>query len=110
LAGGEPPQPHPPNPPPARGARPRRENLDELLAAAREHERAASFGGEGDDPSAAGFLDAVTLRADADDADEKKGILLITLHAAKGLEFDEVFLAGFEDGSLPHASSRDDDE
>ena len=88
----------------------RRENLDELLAAAREHERAASFGGEGDDPSAAGFLDAVTLRADVDDADEKKGILLITLHAAKGLEFDDVFLAGFEDGSLPHASSKGDDD
>ena len=88
----------------------RRENLDELLAAAREHERATSFGGEGDDPSVAGFLDAVTLRADADEADKKKGILLITLHAAKGLEFDEVFLAGFEDGSLPHASSKGDDE
>ena len=52
----------------------------------------------------------MTLRADADEADERKGILLITLHAAKGLEFDEVFLAGIEDGSLPHASSRDDDE
>jgi len=88
----------------------RRENLDELLAAAREHERAASYGGEGDDPTIAGFLDAVTLRADADEADEKKGILLITLHAAKGLEFDDVFLAGAEDGSLPHASSRDDDD
>jgi DNA helicase-2/ATP-dependent DNA helicase PcrA len=88
----------------------RRENLDELLAAAREHEHVASFGGEGDDPSAAGFLDAVTLRADADDADEKKGILLITLHAAKGLEFDDVFLVGFEDGSLPHASSKGDDD
>ena len=88
----------------------RRENLDELLAAAREHERAAAFGGEGDDPSVAGFLDAVTLRADADEADEKKGILLITLHAAKGLEFDDVFLAGFEDGSLPHASSKGDED
>ncbi|HEX2756893.1 MAG TPA: 3'-5' exonuclease, partial [Thermoanaerobaculia bacterium] len=88
----------------------RRENLDELLAAAREHERLTSFGGEGDDPSVAGFLDAVTLRADADEADEKKGILLITLHAAKGLEFDEVFLAGFEEGSLPHASSKGDDD
>ena len=44
----------------------RHENLNELLAAAREHERAArSRSGEGDDPSAAGFLDAVTLRADA---------------------------------------------
>jgi DNA helicase-2/ATP-dependent DNA helicase PcrA len=88
----------------------RRENLDELLAAAREHERATSFGGEGDDPSIGGFLDAVTLRADADEVDEKRGILLITLHAAKGLEFEEVFLAGAEDGSLPHASSRDDDD
>ncbi len=88
----------------------RRENLDELLAAAREHERATSWGAEGDDPTIAGFLDAVTLRADADEADERKGILLITLHAAKGLEFDDVFLAGAEDGSLPHASSRDDDD
>ncbi|HEX5854786.1 MAG TPA: UvrD-helicase domain-containing protein [Thermoanaerobaculia bacterium] len=88
----------------------RRENLDELLAAAREHERATSFGGEGDDPSVAGFLDAVTLRSDADEADERKGILLITLHAAKGLEFDDVFLAGFEDGSLPHASSKGDED
>ena len=34
----------------------------------------------------------------------------MTLHAAKGLEFDEVFLAGMEDGSLPHVSSRDDDD
>jgi DNA helicase-2/ATP-dependent DNA helicase PcrA len=88
----------------------RRENLDELLAAARDHERATSSGGEGEDPSVAGFLDAVTLRSDADEADERKGILLITLHAAKGLEFDEVFLAGFEEGSLPHASSRDDED
>jgi DNA helicase II / ATP-dependent DNA helicase PcrA len=88
----------------------RRENLDELLAAAREHERAASSGAEGEDPSIAGFLDAVTLRTDADEADERRGILLITLHAAKGLEFDDVFLAGAEDGSLPHASSKSDDD
>lgn len=86
----------------------RRDNLDQLLAAAREHERATSGGSEGDDPSVAGFLDAITLRADADDADEKKGILLMTLHAAKGLEFDDVFLVGMEQGFLPHASSEDD--
>ncbi len=88
----------------------RRENLDELLTAAREHERAAAGGGEGDDPSLAGFLDAVTLRADADEADERKGVLLITLHAAKGLEFDDVFLAGMEEGSLPHVSAQGDEE
>jgi DNA helicase-2/ATP-dependent DNA helicase PcrA len=86
----------------------RRENLDELLSAAREHERAS--GSEGDDPTLSGFLDAVTLRSDADEADERKGVLLITLHAAKGLEFDEVFLAGMEDGSLPHVSSQEDEE
>ncbi|HYN43193.1 MAG TPA: UvrD-helicase domain-containing protein [Thermoanaerobaculia bacterium] len=86
----------------------RRENLDQLLAAARDHERTGSED-EGD-TSLAGFLDAVTLRSDADDVDARKGIVLMTLHAAKGLEFDEVFLAGMENGSLPHASSRDDDE
>ncbi len=88
----------------------RRENLDELLSAAREHERASAAGGEGDDPTLSGCLDAVTLRSDADEADERKGVLLITLHAAKGLEFDDVFLAGMEDGSLPHISSQDDEE
>ena len=87
----------------------RRENLDQLVSAAREHER-LSAAGDTDDPGVAGFLDAVTLRSDGDDADEKKGVLLMTLHSAKGLEFDEVFLAGMEDGSLPHASSRDDEE
>lgn len=86
----------------------RRENLDELLAAAREHERA---GLEDDgDRSLSAFLDAVTLRSDADDVDARRGIVLMTLHAAKGLEFDEVFLTGMEDGSLPHFSSRDDDD
>lgn len=86
----------------------RRENLDQLLAAARDHERAGDED-EGDS-SLAGFLDAVTLRSDADDVDVRRGIVLMTLHAAKGLEFDEVFLAGMENGSLPHASSRDDDD
>lgn len=86
----------------------RRENLDQLLAAARDHERSGSED-EGD-TSLAGFLDAVTLRSDADDVDARKGIVLMTLHAAKGLEFDEVFFAGMENGSLPHASSRDDDD
>ena len=88
----------------------RRENLDELLAAAREHERASAGGGDGEDPALSGFLDAVTLRSDADEVDERRGVLLITLHAAKGLEFDDVFLVGMEDGSLPHISSRSDEE
>jgi DNA helicase-2/ATP-dependent DNA helicase PcrA len=87
----------------------RRENLDQFLAAAREHDRLAAAG-DGGEPGATGFLDAVTLRSDSDDADEKRGVLLMTLHSAKGLEFDEVFLAGMEDGSLPHFSSREEDD
>jgi DNA helicase-2/ATP-dependent DNA helicase PcrA len=87
----------------------RRENLDQLVSAAREHERLA-VAGDTEDPGVAGFLDAVSLRSDTDEADEKKGVLLMTLHSAKGLEFDEVFLAGVENGSLPHASSREDDD
>lgn len=88
----------------------RRENLDQLLAAAREHERSARASGENDDPSLSGFLDAVTLRSDADDVEEKKGVLLMSVHAAKGLEFDAVFIVGAEDGFMPHVSSRDDDD
>jgi DNA helicase-2/ATP-dependent DNA helicase PcrA len=87
----------------------RRENLDQLLAAAQEHDRLAG-NEEAWEPGIAGFLDAVTLRSDGDEAEEKKGVLLMTLHSAKGLEFEEVFLAGMEDGFLPHFSSKDDED
>ena len=86
----------------------RKQNLDELLASAKEHDRATAEG-EGE-PGLAGFLDAVTLRSDADEIDERRGVLLMTLHSAKGLEFDDVFLTGMENGSLPHFSSKDEPE
>ena len=56
-----------------------------------------------------GFLDEVMLdqnREEDDDIDRKKGVLLITLHAAKGLEFPHVFLIGLEEGVLPHDRSK----
>jgi DNA helicase-2/ATP-dependent DNA helicase PcrA len=56
------------------------------------------------------FLDAVALLEDTNDQGTPKGVALMTLHSAKGLEFDVVFLAGLEDGLLPHASSRDEPE
>ena len=56
-----------------------------------------------------GFLDEVMLdksREEEEDIDTKKGVLLITLHAAKGLEFPHVFLVGLEEGVLPHDRSK----
>jgi DNA helicase-2/ATP-dependent DNA helicase PcrA len=80
----------------------RRENLAQLAAAVAE---AASRGQKLPD-----FLDAVALMADGDEETVGAAVSLMTLHAAKGLEFDVVFLAGLEDGLLPHANSREDDE
>lgn len=56
----------------------------------------------------AGFLDEVSLnddREDKDDIEKKKGVCLITMHAAKGLEFPVVYLPGLEQGILPHRRS-----
>jgi superfamily I DNA/RNA helicase len=56
-----------------------------------------------------GFLDEVMLdqsREEDEDIERKKGVLLITLHAAKGLEFPHVFLVGLEEGVLPHDRSK----
>lgn len=80
----------------------RRENLQQLAAAVAE---AATRGQNLED-----FLDSVALLEENDDEGAPEGVALMTLHSAKGLEFDAVFLAGLEDGLLPHANSRDDVE
>ncbi|MEK6789047.1 MAG: DNA helicase II [Pseudomonadota bacterium] len=75
------------------------ENLRELISAAREFEV------EDDEaPSAlAAFLDHAALEAGEQQAGEfEDAVQLMTLHAAKGLEFPIVFLAGFEEGLFPH--------
>ncbi|MDH4229846.1 MAG: UvrD-helicase domain-containing protein [Nitrospirota bacterium] len=58
-------------------------------------------------PTLAGFLEHLCLLDRLDDNDEtgKGKVTIITLHAAKGLEFPHVFLAGFEEGFLPHTRS-----
>jgi ATP-dependent DNA helicase UvrD/PcrA len=56
------------------------------------------------------ILDRAALVADADDFDEGATVSLMTLHSAKGLEFDAVFLAGLEEGLLPHSRSIDKPE
>ncbi|MFZ0808502.1 MAG: 3'-5' exonuclease, partial [Candidatus Sulfotelmatobacter sp.] len=49
------------------------------------------------------FLDHAALIADADDYDQRAQITLMSLHAAKGLEFPLVFLSGLEEGLFPHS-------
>jgi DNA helicase-2/ATP-dependent DNA helicase PcrA len=57
------------------------------------------------------FLEEIALVSDQDTVDESANApTLMTLHAAKGLEFPVVFIAGLEDGTLPHARSFDDPE
>jgi len=77
----------------------RLENLQELVAAAAESEAR----GESTDD----FLDRAALVSDADDYDPEAVVTLMTLHSAKGTEFDVVFLAGLEEGLLPHNRSLD---
>jgi len=80
----------------------RRENQQQLASAVAE---AAARGQDLTE-----FLDAVALYEDGDEATGEDAVSLMTLHAAKGLEFDVVVLAGLEDGLLPHANSHDDPE
>ena len=54
------------------------------------------------------FLDSISLEREREEEDieKKKGVTLLTLHAAKGLEFPTVFLIGLEEGVLPHDRSK----
>jgi len=51
------------------------------------------------------FLEQVSLAPNEEGEEERESVLLMTLHTAKGLEFDTVFLAGLEEGLLPHSRS-----
>ncbi len=63
------------------------------------------------DVSLEDFLEQIALVSDVDALDEEENrVSLLTLHAAKGLEFPVVFLTGLEDGVLPHTRSLDDSE
>jgi DNA helicase-2/ATP-dependent DNA helicase PcrA len=71
------------------------ENLKELANAARDAENRGE--------TLADFLDNAALASDTDKIDPDARVTLMTLHAAKGLEFSLVFLAGLEDGLFPHS-------
>ncbi|MEM9468536.1 MAG: UvrD-helicase domain-containing protein [Pseudomonadota bacterium] len=72
------------------------ENLKELLSAMEEFESLATF------------LEHIALVLDNQDKNNEPSITLMTLHGAKGLEFDAVFLPGWEDGLFPSQRSMDE--
>ncbi|HEY1986725.1 MAG TPA: UvrD-helicase domain-containing protein [Terracidiphilus sp.] len=78
------------------------ENLKELANAAHD----AEVRGE----TLADFLDHAALASDTDQYDPDAKVTLMTLHAAKGLEFPLVFLAGMEEGLFPHSRTLNNPE
>ena len=81
------------------------ENLMELVSAARDYESREQ------DASLGGFVDRLSLLSEADEETGTKNarVWLMTLHAAKGLEFPYVFIAGMEQGLFPHSRSSEDE-
>ena len=82
----------------------RLENLDELINSARE------FYEQNPQATLGDYLDSLTLMTDLDKYESQKGVTLMTLHSAKGLEYKVVFLAGMEEGILPHSQSLDQND
>ena len=83
----------------------RAENLEELVGVAREFDLNREREGEGEVPPLEEFLQQISLYTDQDglrDGEEEALITLMTLHNAKGLEYDTVFIVGCEEGSFPH--------
>ncbi|MGX1793338.1 ATP-dependent helicase [Microbacterium sp. NPDC055312] len=78
----------------------RLENLDEFVAVARD------FARNNPDGAIADFLTEVALVSDADDLDDESGVVsMMTMHTAKGLEYDAVFVTGVEEDLIPHRIS-----
>jgi len=76
------------------------ENVGELISAAADYDRRT------EQPSLVDFLQQISLFSDTDTYDPGAGrVALMTLHAAKGLEFENVFIVGVEEGLLPHERS-----
>jgi DNA helicase-2/ATP-dependent DNA helicase PcrA len=82
------------------------ENLMELVSAARDYESHDA------DASIGGFVDRLSLLSETDEeaGTREARIWLMTMHAAKGLEFPLVVIAGLEEGLFPHSRSGEDEE
>jgi DNA helicase-2/ATP-dependent DNA helicase PcrA len=85
--------------------RERFENVEELASVAARYDASSGKGG------IAAFLAEAALASDQDEMDqgsEKRGVMLMTVHAAKGLEFGTVFVSGMEEGLFPHQGMGND--
>lgn len=85
------------------------ESLDRLQNLQELYNAVVQFEEESEDTSLEAFLASTALNSDLDNLKEgQKAVSLLTLHAAKGLEFPVVFLVGMEQGLLPNFRSLDD--
>ena len=87
----------------------RLQNLDALINAVKEYEDRCRKGEK--EPSVADFLQEVSLLSGEDDsqADENGAVTLMTVHLAKGLEFNNVFVTGLEENLFPIGRDNEDD-
>jgi len=84
----------------------RAENLEELVGVAGEFDANREVEGESELAPLEEFLQAISLYTDQDDLDrDESKVTLMTLHNAKGLEYDAVFIIGLEEGVFPHSRS-----
>jgi DNA helicase II / ATP-dependent DNA helicase PcrA len=82
------------------------ENLQELIGVAREFDANRELEGEGEVPPLEEFLQQISLYTAQDDLRAEESLAtLMTLHNAKGLEYDAVFIIGCEEGVFPHMRS-----
>jgi DNA helicase-2/ATP-dependent DNA helicase PcrA len=80
----------------------RAENLQELVGMAAEFDSNRQLEGEDELSPLEEFLQQISLYTQQDDIRDESVITLMTLHNAKGLEYDTVFIVGCEDGAFPH--------
>ncbi|HEY8809318.1 MAG TPA: UvrD-helicase domain-containing protein [Solirubrobacterales bacterium] len=80
----------------------RAENLEALVAGAAEFDIEREREGESEVPPLEEYLQQISLYTQQDDMGDELVITLMTLHNAKGLEYETVFVVGCEDGSFPH--------
>jgi DNA helicase-2/ATP-dependent DNA helicase PcrA len=80
-----------------------KENVGELLSDAQDKDALLGEGG-----GLQQFLEEISLASDTDNITDENRVTLMTLHSAKGLEFDNVFIVAVEQDVLPHARSKGD--